>query len=312
MLVILMENRMEIIRDIRRFNRYYTNILELLDRDVPDSGYSLTEARILYELHQAGRGVANMLSARLHIDKSYLSRILARFEKNGLIRREVSGEDSRAYAIELTEKGKASYRALNEKLDQQMHRLLRPLSDGECGTIRDAMEVVQRCFTKAETLYIRQFTQDDIAFVIAHQIELYETEYGFTTDSWKQYVANAVYDFQDRFDAAKDSMYILDYNGKPSGCIAVTHAEEDTAQLRFFFVDAAIRGMGIGKRLMELALAFCKEKQYRHIFLLTCSKLTAARRLYQQYGFAMAHAYENLEWGEAMTEERWEMDISGP
>ena len=308
-MVISMDNRMDAIRDIRNFNRYYTNVLGLLDRHVLDSGFSLTEARILYELHATGQGMANALSANLQIDKSYLSRILAGFVRQGLIRKEVSGDDSRVYAIELTEKGKACYRELNEKSDQQMRRLLLPLSDAECGRVCDAMDTIQQCFAKADALHIRQFTQADIAYVIDQQIALYEAEYGFTSDSWKQYVANAVRRFNERFDETKDCMVILEYNGVPSGCIAITHAHAHTAQLRFFFVDAAIRGMGMGSRLLEMALAFCREKGYRHAFLLTCDKLTAARRLYRNYGFVMTDAYENLEWGDAMTEERWDREI---
>ncbi len=304
-----MKDRSDAIRDIRDFNRFYTNILGLLDRHVLDSGYSLTEARILYELSHAGRGIANELAAQLHLDKSYLSRILAGFEKKGLVRREVSGDDNRAYSIELTAKGRQCFRELNEKSNRQMLNLLLPLSDAECAAVRAAMESVRQSLTKASAMHIRPFAKTDLPFVISRQIELYETEYGFTTDTWKKYVTNAVLEFYDRFAEAKDCMYILEYKGAPSGCIAVTHAQEHTAQLRFFFVDAALRGRGMGRRLMELALAFCRDKRYRHAFLLTCSKLAAARCLYGQYGFQITDAHENLEWGEAMIEERWDMDI---
>jgi len=61
-------------------------------------------------------------------------------------------------------------------------------------------------------------------------------------------------------------MYILEYNGIPAGCIAITHTEQSTAQLRFFFIEAELRGKGAGHQLIDLALNFCFEKKYKHVF----------------------------------------------
>jgi DNA-binding MarR family transcriptional regulator len=247
---------------------------------MPDSDFTLTEARVLYELSEAGRCIANELCVPLQVDKSYLSRILAGFEKKGFVRREVSQGDSRASSIALTEKGKREFSALSEQSNRQIRHLLDWLSDAKCGEVTASMETIRRHLTKANKVHIRPFTVADVDFMIGHQLDLYEKEYGFASPVWKAYVYDAVHRLVDRFDALKDCMLILEYRGVPSGCIAVAHAQEQTAQLRFFFPKSAVRGLGLGGRLMELAVAFCREKRYKHVFLLTNSKLDAARHLY--------------------------------
>ena len=303
-----MTDRADTIREIRKFNRFYTHVLGLLDRDILDSGYSLTEARILYELSESGRCIANDLSVRLQLDKSYLSRIIAGFEKTGLVRRAVSPDDSRAYWIELTKKGVLTVHGLIERSNRQIQQLVFGLSDSECGEVLVSMEVIQNHLSKASAISIRPYRDSDVDFVIANQIALYETEYGFTSAAWKTYVTDAVHRFTGNFDETKDCMYILEYLGVVSGCIAIAHVGDQSAQLRFFFLEKAVRGMGMGSRLMDLAMVFCQKMSYRHVFLWTCNKLDAARYLYGKYGFRVTETKENSNWGEMMVEERWELD----
>lgn len=281
----------------------------LLDRHILDSGYSLTEGRVLFELGETGRCIANDLAVRLRMDKSYLSRILAKFEKQGLVRREVSGGDGRAYYIELTETGSRSLRALSEKSNRQIRQLFFGLSGAECEAVRAAMHTIQSILIKAQDVTVRPYRPQDLPFVVTRQINLYEEEYGFTSPVWRTYVTDAVHSFFERFDEEKDCMCMLEHRGVLSGCIAVAHAQDETAQLRFFFLEPAARGFGFGGKLIELALSFCKEKQYRHIYLLTCNKLDAARYLYKKHGFRITGTHENDEWGETMQEERWELEL---
>jgi DNA-binding MarR family transcriptional regulator/GNAT superfamily N-acetyltransferase len=305
-----MEDRNAVINDIRGFSRFYTNILGLLDKHILESDFSLTEGRVLFELQEIGPCKANTLSQRLTIDKSYLSRILAKFEADGLIQKEVSGEDSRAYLIRLSEKGMEMFQSLNEKSSDQVARLLAPLDDAACREIRSAMGTIKKHLTCATSgLHIRPFTTADIDFVISRQILLYEIEYGFTSDVWKSYVAEAVHKLVEQFDQQRDCMLILDRGGVHCGCIAIAHTEKTTAQLRFFFVEASLRGLGAGRRLMDTAMAFCREKNYRHVFLWTCDRLDAARYLYAKNGFHITGTHENNEWGAPMLEEQWDLDL---
>ncbi len=156
---------------------------------------------------------------------------------------------------------------------------------------------------------IRLFTERDVDYIINRQIELYRTEYGFDTDAWKAYVADGVHKLVHQFDPQKDVIYILEANGDVSGCIAVTHTEDQIAQLRFFFVESNLRGLGAGNRLIRMAIDFCKEKKYKRAFLWTFSELAAARHLYSKNGFHVTDTHENCEWGAPVLEERWDLDL---
>lgn len=298
------------INHIREFNRFYTSILGLIDQHILDSNYSLTEARILFELNETGRCIASSLSTKLNIDKSYLSRIITRFEKNRLIKKEPSADDNRVNLIELTEKGIGTIHNLVTKSNSQIEQLLTPLNDKECTEIYTAMDTIIQHFTKATTtITVRPFAYNDLDFIILRQIKLYEKEYGFTTEVWKSYVKEGVNQLVNEFKPEKDCIYILECNGQKSGCISITHVSADTAQLRFFFIEDALRGLGAGNKLIEKALNFCKEKQYKHVFLWTFSTLSAARHLYAKKGFQMVETHENTEWGSPIIEERWNLEL---
>jgi GNAT superfamily N-acetyltransferase len=154
---------------------------------------------------------------------------------------------------------------------------------------------------------IRPFTGSDMDFVLSRQLTLYKSEYGFTSDVWKAYLTDGVQTFVTSFDPEKDCMYILENGGISLGCVAITHTDAATAQLRFFFQEPSIRGRGFGKLLMDRAVGFCKKKCYERVFLWTFSTLMAARHLYRSRGFRITETQENTDWGEKILEERWDL-----
>lgn len=156
---------------------------------------------------------------------------------------------------------------------------------------------------------IRPFCETDVDFVIFRQLSLYAAEYGFTSETWKSYLTRGVQDFVDRFDKKRDCMYILEYNGVPSGCIAITHVDRATAQLRFYFLIPELRGQGAGRTLIDLVIGFCREKKYKRVFLWTFSTLDTARHLYTSRGFQITETHVNNEWGEPVLEEQWELEL---
>lgn len=158
-------------------------------------------------------------------------------------------------------------------------------------------------------LTIRNFTSDDVDYVITGHHEMYEAEYGLNTNVWKSYVADAVHDFVNKFDDEKDCMVILDYNRTPSGSAAIKHIDNNTAQFRFFLIEPELRGLGAGHMLFDKTIDFCREKGYKHVFLWTFSTLIAARHLYKTKGFNITETHENNEWGTEVLEERWDMDL---
>jgi N-acetylglutamate synthase-like GNAT family acetyltransferase len=172
------------------------------------------------------------------------------------------------------------------------------------------MGTVKKYFNKADpNIEIRPFTSDDVDYMISRQVNYFKEEYGFGTDVWRSYIADGVHELVDRFDPEKDAIYILEANGNISGCIAVTHREEGTAQMRYLFVEPALRGSGAGNELIRSVISFCGERKYEHVFLWTFSELAPARHLYVKNGFQITDTHENNEWGHPISEERWDLNL---
>ena len=300
----------DVITEIRGFNRFYTDILGLLDQHILDSGYSLTEARILFEISKIELCTANQLCSMLDIDRSYMSRIIRKFEKNGLLKREIDCADNRNMKIKLTEKGVALFHELNDRSNKQMEKLLSKLETEDYEKLLDAMRTVKKYFTVAtKEMKIRPYKEDDIKYVIDRQLSLYESERQFTTQIWKDYLTEGVISLIKKFDKEKDCMLILECNGNPMGCIAITHVQDKIAQLRYFFLEPELRGLGAGTKLLNKALDFCREKNYVHVFLWTVSAQESARQLYKKAGFKITETNENKDWGVQVLEEKWDMDL---
>ena len=131
-------------RQIRNFNRFYTDLLGLLDSRLLESPYSLAEGRILFEIDSKGEGRASELIDRLNIDKGYLSRILKKFEKDGLVQRRISEVDGRVYPLSLSAKGKVVFQQLDASSDQQIHNLVGHLQQKDLQNLLSCMREIMR------------------------------------------------------------------------------------------------------------------------------------------------------------------------
>ncbi|MDM5214400.1 MarR family transcriptional regulator [Peribacillus sp. NJ4] len=132
------------IADIRQFNRFYTNILGVLDKHILDTGYSFTEARVILEIGLMEQCIANNLVDKLEIDRSYMSRIINKLSKDGLVMKENSTLDNRTSLIRLTPEGMTLFNQLNEKSDEQIVRLFQGLSQNEIKEIHASMMFIQK------------------------------------------------------------------------------------------------------------------------------------------------------------------------
>ncbi|MFF2912417.1 MarR family winged helix-turn-helix transcriptional regulator [Paenibacillus sp. NPDC057934] len=134
----------EIIADIRQFNRYYTNILGLFNRRILDTGYSLTEARVILEIGLMEQCIANNLVDLLNIDRSYMSRIIRKLKKDGLIIKEKSSSNSRTYLIRLSSEGITLFNEINKKSDEQLVELFHGLSRKQINEIHASMLAIKK------------------------------------------------------------------------------------------------------------------------------------------------------------------------
>ena len=300
----------DVITEIRGFNRFYTNILGLLDQHIIDSGYSLTEARIIFEIGKTDTCTANQLCSILDIDRSYMSKIINKFEKQQLVNRTICSTDNRNIEIHMTDKGKAVLHELEKNANRQIEELILKLNNAEWEELINGIRVVKKYFSRAtKSIKIRPYREDDIPYVIDRQLSLYEAERNFTTDIWKKYLTQGVLALVERFDSEKDCIFILECNGSPAGWVAITHTKDNMAQLRYFFLEPELRGLGVGTDLLNKALSFCREKKYSHVFLWTVSAQEAARILYKKAGFEITETSENESWGIPVLEEKWDLDL---
>ncbi len=143
-----METKEEAVNRIRRFNRFYTVLIGSLNRRFLGTDFSVTETRILFELAANNGCSANILAEELHIDKSYLSRIIKEFEKKLLISKTTDVRDRRASLITLTEKGTAAVSRLINETNQQIMSLIDTLSISDCAELCGAMDTITQLFSK--------------------------------------------------------------------------------------------------------------------------------------------------------------------
>lgn len=143
-----MEIKIETIELIREFNRFYTVIIGILNRNFLGTDYSVTETRILFELQSNSENTANALIEKLQIDKSYMSRILKSFEKKGFITKQVVSGDKRSYMIQLTQEGKDKIAELIKVTNRQIEGLVEQLTASECSEVIEAMDTITKYFTK--------------------------------------------------------------------------------------------------------------------------------------------------------------------
>ncbi len=145
-----MAQTQEFIDKIRSFNRFYTNLIGLLDQHFLDTPYSLTESRVLYEISHMENCSAKKIRENIAIDEGYLSRIINKFIKEGLIRKSPSSQDKRLHIILLTEKGKKEFVKLNENSNKSISQLIEKLPEQDTLELVRTMERIQDLLLKEQ------------------------------------------------------------------------------------------------------------------------------------------------------------------
>lgn len=301
---------------IRKFNRYYTNILGLLDQHILESGLSLSEVRMLHEIDKIENCTSKMLSEILCMDAGYLSRILKQFEKRGLLKKEPSPADGRAFYLYLTEKGKEKMRTLNSRSDEQIEKMLKPLAELYKEELVQNMASIETILTggkelKASDITIRtEIKPGDAGYITYMHGWMYKEEYDYST-AFEGYVAESFFEFLQQYNPQKDRLWCAEHNGKIVGCVGIVgHGEK--AQLRWFLVDPLYRGIGLGKRLLGCALSFARQCGYESIYLDTTSDLEKAIGFYKKAGFVKVSEKPNDAWREGLKELGFSMDLRQP
>ena len=299
-------------RQVRAFNRFYSKVMGALNQSVLDSPFSIAEARVLFEIKHLDSPTASEINRELGLDPGYLSRIIRRFEQDGLLTKERSPQDGRAFLLKLSEQGSKILTSLEKKADKRAAELLsslperdQPLLLRSMGSIRSLLSGV------APEVTVRPARPGEIGIVAARHMDYYGERYGFDL-SLEVYLHEGMTRFLKHREGGLGQAWVADREGEVVGSIAMDHAEEHVAQLRWLLVEPGFRRTGLGRRLMEEALAFCRANLYRRVFLWTFSELEEARRLYELFGFSPTEEVSHQIWGKDLTEERWDILLFDP
>lgn len=305
-----MKINLERIGKIRSFNRFYTNLLGLLDKTLLKSEYSLTEVRIMFELNRLSTTTASELVKLLNLDPAYLSRVLSGFEEINLIQKKQSSEDLRKQLLSLTLDGKQVISELQEKANEQIKALLTNISDEEQDQLANAMRTIERILKgeteKSEFYSLRSHRPGDIGYITYRHGVIYAKEYQLD-ETFEAYVAKYMAEFIENYDPAKEKLWVVESGTEIIGSITIVKNDDKTAQLRWLLVEPHVRNKGIGTKLVYEAVNFCKNQGYQKVILGTFSDLIIARRLYEKNGFRLVESKFHPIWGQNLTEEQWEL-----
>ena len=300
------------IAQLRRFNRFYTVEAGLLAAGLLKSEFSLTEARVLYDLAHREDATATELRQSLRLDAGYLSRILKRFSARGLIERTTAKDDGRKALLRLTAAGHTAFAGLDHASNEDARRKLATLSERDRTALAGAMSKIETLLgPKAanETAYsLRPPRIGDVGWIAHRQGILYADEYGWDA-SYEALVAEILATFVQKFDPAWEHGWIAERNGEIVGSVFVVRLPKEVAKLRLLYVEPSARGQGIGRRLVEECIAFARAKGFRKMTLWTQSCLTSARRIYQAAGFELVKEEKHHSFGKDLVGETWEIDL---
>jgi len=302
----------ERIAAVRRFNRFYTRRIGVLTSYLGQSRFSLSETRVLYELNNRVAPTATELSQDLGLDPGYLSRILRRFAHEGLLRRERSTADGRQSHLYVTEAGRAAFAPLNERSRREVGEMLAGLDEAGQGEAVGAMARLEALLGAApeqpKPLTIRTHRPGDLGWVVSAHGRLYAEEYGWD-QSFEGLVAEIVAKFQASFDPACERCWIAELGADRVGSVFLVRQSQEVAKLRLLIVEPAGRGRGVGKRLVGECIAFARACGYRRLVLWTNSILLAARKIYEDYGFALTASEPHRSFGQDLVGETWELAL---
>jgi DNA-binding MarR family transcriptional regulator/GNAT superfamily N-acetyltransferase len=302
----------ERITAVRRFNRCYTQKIGVLGERLLDSPFSLTEARILYELAHRERPTASELCRELDLDPGYLSRILGGFRRRGLVVRAASDTDRRQIHLSLSDAGRAAFAPLDNRSRDEIAALLAGLPEPGQRRLVVAMAEIERLLgppsAPREPYLLRPPVPGDIGWVISRHGALYAQEYGF---DWRfeALVAEIAAKFVAEFEPGRECCWIAERDGEPVGSVFLVKETEQIAKLRLLLIEPAARGLGIGARLVSETVRFARRSGYRKITLWTQSILVAARHIYETAGFRLVASEPHHSFGRDLVGEHWELAL---
>ncbi len=301
------------VETMRRFNRFYTRQIGVLNEKLLSSTFSLSEARVMYELAHQPQTTATALCAELGLDAGYLSRLLGGFERRGLIEKQVSATDGRQSHLWLTPKGREAFAELDVAARNEIEAVLTRLPGEQQARLVVAMQTIEQLLgvSAAEhrvAYLLRPPQPGDMGWIVQRHGAVYAQEYGFD-EHFEALVAEIVANFIEHYDPQRERGWIAEKDGENVGSVLLVKQSDTVAKLRVLLVEPQARGLGIGGRLVDECVRFARQAGYTRITLWTGSTLAAARHLYARANFRVLGTEPQHSFGQEWTAETWELDL---
>jgi DNA-binding MarR family transcriptional regulator/GNAT superfamily N-acetyltransferase len=302
------------IASFRHFNRMYTRYIGTLDEGLLHTDYTLAEARVLYELATRTAPNAAEIAEALGVDPGYLSRLLGKFEREGLLHKKTSEQDGRSAELMLTARGNSAFKKLNALSNDQAHGNLQNLPPTARIELIRCMRSIEAFLMNVDrgrpSFVLRPHRIGDMGWVVYREAVGYAEQFGWD-GSFETLAAKIVTEFLNNFDPARERCWIAEIDGHHVGHIfLVKHpAHTDTAKLRLLFVEPGARGLGLGDALVNECIRFARLVGYRKVVLWTQSILTSAHRIYQRAGFRLVKEETHHSFGHDLVGQEWELEL---
>ena len=301
------------VQTVRRFNRFYTRQIGVLQEHLLQSQFSLTEVRVLYEIAHHENVTAKDLCNDLDLDRGYVSRMLQSFEERGWIKMTAAHEDRRRHLLSLTPKGHKVFDPLDRRSSDEVAAMLNRLTPYRQKILLAAIREIESVFspeTSSTSYSIRQHRPGDMGWLVQRHGELYWNEYHYD-ERFEALVAGIAAEFIQNLDPTRERCWIAEKDGERVGCVLLVKKSETIAKLRVLLVEPSARGLGIGRRLVNECVQFAREAGYKKIILWTQSELIAARKIYQGAGFQLIAEEKHDSWSRKnLVAETWELHLS--
>ena len=288
------------IASVRRFNRFYTTKIGLLNERYLGSTFSLSEVRVLYELAIHEKITASRLSRELRLDPGYLSRMLRSFKNRGFLDKKTSDEDGRQSLLRLTDKGYKAFAPLNQRSHDEIGSLLARVSKTEQDQLVEAMRTIEKLLggqQEWKPLYLLRPPQaGDMGWIVHRHGVLYAREYGWD-EKFEGLVADIVAKFVENCSPKMERCWVAEIGGEIVGSVFLVRKSRTVGQLRLLLVEPKARGLGIGTRLVDECVRFAQSVGYRRIILWTNDVLRAAGRIYEKAGFRLVEQEKHHSFG---------------
>jgi len=301
------------VQAVRRFNRFYTRQIGVLQDGWLGSAFSLPEARVLYELAHHDQPTATDIGRELGLDAGYLSRMLRSLDQRGFVRRTRSRADGRSAHLSLTRTGQSALARLNQQTEADVAARLRTLSAADQRRLVDAMQAIEGLLgapREAPAAYLLRPPQaGDLGWIVHRQAVLYAEEWGYN-EAFEALVAEIVGAFVKNLRPETERCWVAERDGEVVGSVFLVRKSETVSKLRLLYVEPSTRGLGIGSRLIDECVRFARQAGYRKMTLWTQSELDAARRLYKKAGFTLTAKKTHDSFGRKnLVAETWDLAL---